>query len=811
MIGGMPRYLFVGLTVFFLMIAPVSAQADPPSTEETKPDPAKKDDEPVMTEHVVVSASPATQSRLDAPAAVDVLDAEDLKTRPGDHFVDQLRRIPGINVVQFSARDVNIASRSASGGINNSTLAVADGRSLYQDFLGFVMWEFAPTDMDLVEQVEVVRGPASSLWGANAVGGLVHIETKSPRDTLGGQVKIEAGNYHSRRIDFRQSFLADDWAIRASGSLYEADPFDRPATIVNMWGEDWDPSFGQITEDIRDSGTEQPRFDLRADRETPAGTFILQAGAAQTRGYIATGLGPFDVDPSTGNSYVQARWRNGPLEAHIEYNLFDGAGKNLINAIDFGFRSERAVATFSGKALLGQRVVLGYGADLSHTSYELSIAPGADVRNVASVFGETDVQLNERWWLTTGARLDYFNETIGSVVSPRIALRFKPDARNAVRLAWGRAFRSPSVLEEFLSVPAIPVAMIDWAEIDQQLFDDGTLDPNLFPDGFFELMSVNVCQAVPDNCGVAPGESPIYVATTAAMGSTDLVEERTTSFEVGWTARLRHLEFSASAYTTESEDGIDFPQISTYGVGPDGIPITADDIVLPADPDMDGIEEAPAIDVCPFGISLFQQFQQPCMQGPVTYPEVLSVFLDGLIPSLFQYRNGSNAENRGLEIGTAWHGNAGWSVSLNYSWQDTPLSGGVAMDDKLQLAIDEDAAALDLNGDGLIADTSNFINIPPRHRISLSGQIDRERWFAGVTADYVDKSFWQDVLTSDFWGWVPDYTLVGIRGGYRWPGRGIAVTGQVTNALGDELQQHIFGDRIGRRVTVGMRYSWAPE
>jgi len=178
---------------------------------------------------------------------------------------------------------------------------------------------------------------------------------------------------------------------------------------------------------------------------------------------------------------------------------------------------------------------------------------------------------------------------------------------------------------------------------------------------------------------------------------------------------------------------------------------------------------------------------------------------------LFQYRNGSNAENRGLEIGTAWHGNAGWSVSLNYSWQDTPLSGGVAMDDKLQLAIDEDAAALDLNGDGLIADTSNFINIPPRHRISLSGQIDRERWFAGVTADYVDKSFWQDVLTSDFWGWVPDYTLVGIRGGYRWPGRGIAVTGQVTNALGDELQQHIFGDLIGRRVTVGMRYSWAPE
>lgn len=796
--------------ILLILVAPVLAQADPPEEKKEEEEKEKKKVDPVMTERVVVSASPATQSQLDAPAAVDVLDAQDLTLRPGDHFVDQLRRVPGINVVQFSARDVNIASRTASGGINNSTLAVADGRSLYQDFLGFVMWEFAPTDMELIERVEVVRGPASSLWGANAVGGLVHVVTKSPRDTLGGQVRFEAGNYDSRRIDFRQSFLANDWAVRASGSLYEADPFDRPATIVNMWGEDWDPSFGQITEDVRDSGTDQPRFDLRADRDSSVGTFILQAGAARTRGYVATGLGPFDVSPSTGNAYVEGRWKNGPFEAQLEYNLFDGSGKNLINAIDFGFRSERTHASFGGKALLGQRAVLGYGADLTHTAYELSIAPGADVRNVASAFAEADVKLAERWWLTTGTRVDYFKETIGAVVSPRVALRFKPDPRNSVRLAWGRAFRSPSVLEEYLSVPAIPVAMLDWAEVDRMIFADPDLglDPAQFPDGFFELMSIAVCQNVPDNCGVAPGESPIYVATTAAMGSTELREERTTSFEVGWTARFRRFEFSASAYTTKSKDGIDFPQVASYGIGPDGIPVTADDVVLPADPDMDGIAEAPEIDVCPFGISLFSQFQVPCAQGPVTYNQVLTVFLDGLIPSLFQYRNGSTAENRGLEVGTGWTGSTGWSVSLNYSWQDTPLSGGIPMDERLQLALDEHDADADLNGDGLIADTNSFINIPPKHRIGLAAQIDRPRWFSGLTVDYVDDSFWQDVLTSDFWGPVPSYTLIGMRGGYRWPGKGIELTAQVTNALGDEVQQHIFGDLIGRRATIGLAYSW---
>ena len=130
------------------------------------------------------------------------------------------------------------------------------------------------------------------------------------------------------------------------------------------------------------------------------------------------------------------------------------------------------------------------------------------------------------------------------------------------------------------------------------------------------------------------------------------------------------------------------------------------------------------------------------------------------------------------------------------------------MDRRLQLALNEDDANLDLNGDGLIADTSNFINIPPRHRLGVATQIDRRRWFSGLTVDYVDDSFWQDVLTDDFWGSVPDYTLVGLRGGVRWPGKGVELTAQVTNALGDEIQQHIFGDRIGRRATVGLRYSW---
>ena len=149
-----------------LIAAGVGAAAEEPApspSPEPKPKEEAKTDAPIdpgVVEDVVVSVSARSEALLDAPAAVSVITGEELTNNPGDQLVDHLRRVPGINVVQFSARDVNIASRSSTGGINTSTLALVDGRNLYLDFLGFIMWEFAPTDPSLIERVEVVRGPA---------------------------------------------------------------------------------------------------------------------------------------------------------------------------------------------------------------------------------------------------------------------------------------------------------------------------------------------------------------------------------------------------------------------------------------------------------------------------------------------------------------------------------------------------------------------------------------------------------------------------------------------------------------------------
>src|SRR5882672_6181754 len=326
------------LVVFgVLVVSRLAAAEDPPSSPAPEPKKEAKTEHPKksgIVEDVVVSASARSEALLDAPAAVSVISGDELEANPGDQLVDHLRRVPGINVVQFSARDVNIASRSSTGGINTSTLVLVDGRNLYLDFLGFVMWEFAPTDPSLIERIEVVRGPASSIWGANASGGVVHVITKSPRDTLGGRLLLDFGNLGTRRIEARESFLAGPWALRLSAGYFESDPFARPRTVTNVWGQTVNPDLGLLPQSVGTSGTRQPRFDLRADREDASGgTWMVEAGTGRTGGWIATGLGPFRVDSDTSMSYASTRWNSGLVEAQANVNIFDGSAVNLINAL----------------------------------------------------------------------------------------------------------------------------------------------------------------------------------------------------------------------------------------------------------------------------------------------------------------------------------------------------------------------------------------------------------------------------------------------------------------------------------------------
>src|SRR3989454_3420566 len=163
-----------------LWAAAAAAQEPKPSPSPSSPKPP---DETIKREEtVVVSASKTETTLINAPATMSVVSSEEILTSPAQNYGDLLRSVPGLNVIQLSARDVEMTSRQGTSTLVNSQLALLDGRSIYLDFFGLVLWDFVPTNQSDIKQIEVVRGPASAIWGANALTGVVNIITKSPRE-----------------------------------------------------------------------------------------------------------------------------------------------------------------------------------------------------------------------------------------------------------------------------------------------------------------------------------------------------------------------------------------------------------------------------------------------------------------------------------------------------------------------------------------------------------------------------------------------------------------------------------------------------
>ena len=144
---------------------------------------------------VVVSASRREEELLNAPATMTVISDKAIQNAASQEMVDLLRNVPGMNTSQTSARDLNVTSRAATGTLSDSMLVLLDGRSIYQDFFGFVMWDFVPVATGEMKQIEVIHGPASAVWGANAMTGVINIITKTPREMLGTTLDVRFGQF----------------------------------------------------------------------------------------------------------------------------------------------------------------------------------------------------------------------------------------------------------------------------------------------------------------------------------------------------------------------------------------------------------------------------------------------------------------------------------------------------------------------------------------------------------------------------------------------------------------------------------------
>ena len=473
------RLITLCIAIFVLVVAPVATdaagQAQNQGQQEPQEPPTQEEEEevaiPSYAETIVVTATRTEVQILDAPATVSVITSDIIANSPAQNFGDLLSSVPGMNVSQTSARDINLTTCGATSTLATSQLALLDGRSIHLDFFGFVAWDFLPIDMSEIAQIEIIRGPASAVWGANAMTGVVNVITKTPREidsttvTLGfGAINRDApGNELGTGGLFRANAtharaVNDRWAYKVSAGFFSMDALPRPTGTIPV-----DPdrgTGGAPYPPFENDGTVQPKFTVRVDYDNPDGRqkWIFDGGFGGTEGIIHTGIGPFQLERGTRMGYAKVNYLRDNWKVNFFANLLDGEAPALLaigadgQPINFLFNTQTYDLEVGNTQALGTKHLLTYGGNIRNTAFDLSIAPGDDSRNELGFYVQDEIFISDHFRWLVGGRVDKFTVLDNAVFSPRTTFMIKPGRDHTFRVSYNKAFRAPSLVNNFLDV-----------------------------------------------------------------------------------------------------------------------------------------------------------------------------------------------------------------------------------------------------------------------------------------------------------------------------------------------------------------------
>ncbi|HEX9737315.1 MAG TPA: TonB-dependent receptor [Thermoanaerobaculia bacterium] len=616
-----------------LILAPAVLAQDADDEDAEPPAPTRE-----VSDVIIVTASRTEQSLHEVPSAFSVVTAEDIETTPADDVGDLLRNLPGLNVTQAGARDIQVSSRSAASTLATDQLVLLDGRTLYLDFFGFVMWDFLPVNTAEIKQIEVVRGPGSAVWGANAMTGVINVITKKPGEMAGTSLLVGGGEFDTLYGGLTHAGARDKVGYKVSLGYYQQDPYPRPTGIIP--GTEVTNPPGTPYPPFANEGTEQPKVDLRLDYDSSdATTWSFSAGYAGTDGIVHTGIGPFAINSGTNLGYFKGSWFHGAQQLTFFANLLDGDAANLLTVgpdglpLLLGFESQTYNLEYTDTKVFGESHIVTYGARARQNEFDLSIAPTGENRDELGVFVQDEILFGEKVRWLIGARWDDL-DPIGSVVSPRTSLLFGPNPDHTFRLSYNQAYRQPSLINNHLDIVIVnqlqPLApgLPPGVPIDANLIFQGLVQAGIVPPGV-------PCEFVLSRC------STFFYDTfpTNAVGNPNLNEEALEAFEVGYVGSFGHTTLSLSLYRNEIEDSTDF-----------------------------------------FGAAAYTSTNPPPNWPLFFLANGIPIFpsqLNGLFPSLFSYRNIGETVNEGVELAINARPSSKVSWFANYTYQADPDTTGI--------------------------------------------------------------------------------------------------------------------------------------
>ncbi|HYE98534.1 MAG TPA: TonB-dependent receptor, partial [Planctomycetota bacterium] len=398
----------------------------------------------------VATASRKEQPLTRVPAAVTVIQGDDLRRMGVRHLPEALRGVPGLQVGRVDSNTWAVSARGFNGTAANKLLVLVDGRSVYSPLHSGVFWDVQDIPMDDVDRIEVVRGPGGSLWGANAINGVINIITKPAADTKGGLLRGGAGTELKDFSHARYGFSAgQDAAIRAYVRHFNHDESVLGADPDHRASDDW---FMARTGFRLDADTsERSRLSITAD------AYDGEAQQRTTRVLIPAAPG----DPTSESFAERIGLRGGHLRARWERRLGEASHLAVQAYYDHAVRSTEiwhdvlhtgdleVLHRFA--PLDGHDLNWGVGYRYHHSDFRgrfpLQVEPEKHRDDIVSLFVQDEIVLvQERIFLTLGTKLEH-NDYTGVEVQPSVRAAWTPDERHSAWVAASRAVRTPSIID----------------------------------------------------------------------------------------------------------------------------------------------------------------------------------------------------------------------------------------------------------------------------------------------------------------------------------------------------------------------------
>jgi iron complex outermembrane receptor protein len=437
--GGNRRAKFLTRACVFVLTS--LAAALPAWTQSTAPrDLTQLSLEDLMNVQVT-SVSKKEQKLAKTGAAVFVITQEDIRRSGSTNIPDLLRMVPGVDVAQVDHSTWAISIRGFNNVYANKVLVLIDGRSVYHPAYSGVLWYAQDVPLEDIERIEVIRGPGGTVWGANAMNGVISVITKSAKNTPGGLITAgggsnqqadglvqyggaagASGNYRIYGRDSNQGRSdpatsappADSWRLREAGFRSDWNLSPRDQLIVQ----------GEIT--IVDGG------------ET------VTAVVPQTPPVMGT-FGP-PVGDDDGN--LQARWThtflNGSdvsLQADYDQShVFTNGANDWVSIGDIDFQHHLSVG-HRNDIVWG----LSYRVDANRFAGNslVTLNPLERTDSLYSAFVQDEVTLTKTLTLTLGSKFEH-NSYTGFENEPSAQLVWAPTARHTVWASAAKAIRQPS-------------------------------------------------------------------------------------------------------------------------------------------------------------------------------------------------------------------------------------------------------------------------------------------------------------------------------------------------------------------------------